>query len=607
MDKRLLGALAVLAFGAIVRLWGVQHDLPHSYYPDELHFVQRAVSFGSGDFNPHWFHKPALYMYLLFLEYGGYFCAGLLLGFWGSVPEFALSFIQDTGPFILIGRLTTVLFSVGCLVAVYRIGEKHFAKHVGLVAALLLSLVVGHVQPSRWVKADVPAAFFAIWSVYFLLNYLKDGRWKAVSLAAVLAAMGAATKYYPVVMLLPISIATLVGRCDSATRQSSSRRRRQLSVAIVLFCVVFFVCSPYNLLDTLGREQTLGSFGVTDRLQRLVAQEATTGPDAHINEQTSLLGGAVDYVGVLFSKGGMGSVIALVSLAGLFTILRRDLAACVFLVYPLVLAVLSVSVYPGYAEARHQCTIYPFLAICGGAFVVAVANWKPQYRRVVYATLCLALIAPLTTNLQLSAEILKTDSRTVAKEWIEETIPSGTRLLVTEQGPALLVSKQKLEELRERSRAADEDGQFTAHYGEYLRLQSLAAEKGVSYDCDVIRLPWWREMFDGEVTLLDSEYDKDMGNPLKPVGVFSYDYYVEHKFQYAIVHSYEYEDFLTSDSEDATSFPTFHRFYSDLFAHGNLVKEFSPDQSGGKGPVVRVYRITPRGEVRVSSDDLVDQ
>ena len=82
-NKRLLGALAVLAFGAAVRLWGVQHDLPHSYYPDEVHFVQRAVAFGSGDLNPHWFHKPALYMYLLFLEYGVYYCAGLLLGFLG--------------------------------------------------------------------------------------------------------------------------------------------------------------------------------------------------------------------------------------------------------------------------------------------------------------------------------------------------------------------------------------------------------------------------------------------------------------------------------------------------------------------------------------------
>ena len=506
-------------------------------------------------------------------------------------------FIQDAGTFILIGRLTTVLFSLGCLVAVYRIGEKHFGKNVGLVAALLLSLVVGHVEPSRWVKADVPAAFFAICSGYFLLNYLRDGRWKAVGLAAVLAAMGSATKYYPVVMLLPISMATALGRGEpSAPSRSWSRRLGQLSFAIVLFCAVFFVCSPFNLLDSRGRQQTLGSFGVTERLERLVSREVATGPDTHINERTSVMGGAVDYVGVLFSERGMGSVIALVSLAGILTILRRDLATYLFAVYPLSFAVVSIGLYPGYAGPRHQCTIYPFLAIFGAAFVVAVANWKPQYGRVVYGALGLALIVPLATNLELSAGILKTDSRTAAKQWIEETIPAGTKMLVTEHGPELLVSKEKLADLLEASREADADGQFTAHYGEYLELLSLAAEKGVSYDCDVIRVPWWRDSFDGEVENLDSEYDKDMGNPLKPVGVFSYDYYVDHNFQYAIVHSYQYEDFLASDSADANSFPAFHRFYSDLFAQGTLVKEFSPNDSGGKGPVVRIYRITSPGE-----------
>ena len=38
---------------------GIWHSYPFSYYGDEVHFVERALSFGSFDFNPHWFHKPA--------------------------------------------------------------------------------------------------------------------------------------------------------------------------------------------------------------------------------------------------------------------------------------------------------------------------------------------------------------------------------------------------------------------------------------------------------------------------------------------------------------------------------------------------------------------
>ncbi len=586
---------AVLAFGAGLRLWGVQHDLPHSYYPDELHFVQRAVSFGSGDLNPHWFHKPALYMYLLFVEYGLYYCAGFLIGSWQSVSEFAVSFVESAGAFILIGRLTTVLFSLASLVAVYRIGEKHFGRHVGLVAALLLSLVVGHVEPSRWVKADVPAAFFAIASAYFLLNYLRDGRWKAINLAAALAAMGSATKYYPVVMLLPISVAAVCGR--GAGQGRWPHRGAQLLCAGVVYCAVFLVCSPFNLLDARGRQQTLGSFGVGARLERLVSNQPTTGPDAHINERMSLLEGASDYVGVLVSERGMGGVIAVICMTGFCIMLaRRDRDMCVFAIYPVVFAFVSIVVYPGYAGPRHQCTIYPFLAVIGGAALVWCADLQPRFNRLVYATLGVALCVPLASNLKLSASILKTDARTVAKRWIEAEIPDGTRLLVSEHGPELRVCKKRIDQMLERSLQADADGQFTAHYADYLRLQSVAAERGVSYDCDVIRVPWWRDSFTGEVETLDSEYDKDMGNPLKPVGVFGYHHYVDQNYQFAIVHSNQYEDFVGRDAKAASNFPAFHRFYSDLFSHGTLVKEFSPATCDCKGPVVRVYRLTPTSD-----------
>jgi len=56
---------AVLLLAAALRLWALRHDLPFSYYGDELHFMRRAMAMGTGDLDPHWFHKPAFLMYLL--------------------------------------------------------------------------------------------------------------------------------------------------------------------------------------------------------------------------------------------------------------------------------------------------------------------------------------------------------------------------------------------------------------------------------------------------------------------------------------------------------------------------------------------------------------
>ncbi len=81
----------ILLLAVTLRILGIWHSYPYSFYPDEAHFVKRALSFGSLDFNPHWFHKPALYMYILFFEYGLYFVIGKILGAWNSVSGFAVS------------------------------------------------------------------------------------------------------------------------------------------------------------------------------------------------------------------------------------------------------------------------------------------------------------------------------------------------------------------------------------------------------------------------------------------------------------------------------------------------------------------------------------
>jgi len=114
----------VLLTAFIVRFLGIFHDFPFSYFGDEEHFIRRSVAFGSGDLNPHWFHKPALYMYLLFFEYGIYFAVGTVFGWFGSVDDFARHFVADMSPFLFLGRLTTVLFAVGTVFFVCRIDTR---------------------------------------------------------------------------------------------------------------------------------------------------------------------------------------------------------------------------------------------------------------------------------------------------------------------------------------------------------------------------------------------------------------------------------------------------------------------------------------------------
>jgi|GEM_PF-977380 len=600
-DRRWPAALllwAVLLLAAVLRLWGIQHSLPYSYYGDEAHFVNRAVAFGSGDLNPHWFHKPAFFMYVLFGEYGLYYLAGLAAGQWSQVEDFAVGYLLDPGPFYLIGRLTTVGFSLATVWGVYRIGARHLARSVGILAALLLALSYGHVEASRVVKADIPAACFAVWSVYFLLNYTQDRRARSMALAAIMAGIGAATKYYTLILPLPLAAAIVLapprppGSRGEMVRSCAGR----LLLMAACFWGSYFVCAPYNFLDPLGRATTFGKFParLAERFWEVAAGTPSEQPQDFYLQRMTIRAGLVDYLRVLASPQSLGAGIASLALVGLGLLLvQRRWGPVLMVLFAIGFALASVVSAPGYAEPRHQTPLMPFLAVAGALAVVRLSEWRAVTRPLVYAGLVCLLVLPLRAIVGQARELSREETRNLAKQWIESRLPAGTRLLVSENGPPLLASADALQPALDRAAQADPRGQFTAHYGRWLHYQRLAAERHVAYDLLEIRIPWWRPGFDqtGSHTL-DTAWDRDMGNPLRPVGVERLDDYVQRGYQYAIVHSDQYGDFFAANRV-AGNFPEYARFFRDLFAHAALVQEFDPIRDGARGPVVRVYRLQP--------------
>ena len=142
----LLALITVLLLAAALRIWGLLHDLPFSYFGDELHFMRRSMAMGTGDLNPHWFHKPAFLMYVLAFFYGLYYGVGALLGRFDSTAEFGAHFLFEPEPFLLIGRLVVVAFGVATVYLVYRIGRKVYgtpwAGIAGALAAAVLAPMV---------------------------------------------------------------------------------------------------------------------------------------------------------------------------------------------------------------------------------------------------------------------------------------------------------------------------------------------------------------------------------------------------------------------------------------------------------------------------------
>ena len=81
--------LCIVTISFILRIWGVKFGLPYTPHPDEPCYVEKAINFFTGDFNPHWFgHPGSTVINTLFLVYNIYFIIGLKLGYFNNINEF---------------------------------------------------------------------------------------------------------------------------------------------------------------------------------------------------------------------------------------------------------------------------------------------------------------------------------------------------------------------------------------------------------------------------------------------------------------------------------------------------------------------------------------
>jgi len=589
-DNPYLSAIVCTAF--IVRFIGVFHDLPYSYFPDELHFISRAAGFGSGDLNPHWFHKPAFFMYLLFFEYGLYFVIGKIIGIFGSLNDFIVYFFQSKGPFLLMGRLTVALFGTGTVLVTYLIGRDSFNRRTGLLAALFLSLVAGHVVSSQVIKADVPTTFFTMLSFYFIARIYDSGRMKDYVLAGVFAGLGMATKYYSIALVPTILLAHIFYLRKSHLPIMQNLINKSSLAIVPVFFITFFIASPYNVIDPLGFEQTF----VNPLLNVLdVGGESSEEflRAIGVDVQTLIYLRSIRYYfTVLISPDSMGKI-GIVAILGLIVLLiRMSPRNLIILSFPVLFILIANKTNPFYSESRHMNPIYPFMALFAAYFIDALSARFQNKRTAGWTVAALSVFTLALPAYQVVAHdyvMTRPDTRTMATEWVEASIPAGSRILIDENSVNISPDRNYFETLRARAMKMEES-QFTTHADTYYRYSAEALPE-ITYDLTYIRFPWWQEKEEKSgVYNADSDNDKDMGNPLKPVGVLEYDQYIKKGYKIAVLQSDNYNRFLTN-TDASIRFPSFRRFYKTLFEKAILIKEFNPEEHNMRGPTVKVFKI----------------
>jgi len=251
--------LGLVVLALAVRLWGLAFDLPSVYHVDEAWFGQKAIDYFTGDLNPRFWYAPSLHTYLVAAVWWVYFIFGKLVGTFPDAADFIQAYHRDPTVYLILGRLVTVVLSLGTIALTYRVGKKMYDWRVGAAAALFLTLSPEHNRISHYMNPDSPMLFFLVLALFFIWRVYQTGRTRDYLLAGVSAGLAFAMKYGGLPLFVPLFLAHVFFSLRNRRPKWRLLLHPPLIAAGLLAVVVFFVACPYAALDFPRFAKLLGA------------------------------------------------------------------------------------------------------------------------------------------------------------------------------------------------------------------------------------------------------------------------------------------------------------------------------------------------------------
>jgi 4-amino-4-deoxy-L-arabinose transferase-like glycosyltransferase len=451
-----------VAVALALRLHGMDWGLPLVYeeaYPFKKAWDMWGWGADAGfDLNPHFFNYPTLFFYVQLA--GQAFTFGLLRLLdvfapehpWGvaSSLDIRALYTLDKTPFYLVGRGISVLFAAATVIVTWKIGRR--VGGAAAAAALLVGLNHFHISKSQVIEVDVPLTLFVLLACLFALRILEVPTRRNYVLAGLFCGLATSTKYSGALLPLAILVAHFVALRrfappDKAPAPSPKRVRRKpgasrppgsaaarsslasgvlwrrLLLSGVVAVAALFLTSPYILLDSDAfwagfnyerQHMNIGHFGLDDSP-------------------------ALQYYAGVLATSLLGWPLAIASLAGLLylIVVRRAAWAMVLAVFPIVYVSL-ISSWSMKAE-RYVMPLMPLACLLAAAATAdVVRRARPATPRLVPATVAaLALVCALPTFAYYDDVFRRArgDTRTLARDWLEENAADGSFLVTEAYGP----------------------------------------------------------------------------------------------------------------------------------------------------------------------------
>jgi 4-amino-4-deoxy-L-arabinose transferase-like glycosyltransferase len=423
-------ALTVVALG--LRVWGLQHGLPHpTTRPDEREVLDHTAQFATGDFNPRWFIYPPFYFHLTWLWDEAVLAVWRL---WRPRAGYFELLQTNLAPLLLAGRLLTAALGTLTVPVVYAIGRRMEGRALGLVAATLTAGCYLLVRDSHALKPDVHIALGVLVSLWLVARYAETPTRRLALWAGVAIGLTTALKYNGILLLVPAYLADVFA--------SPTRRWRILPSPtgwLLLLTGVgsFLLLDPHMVTDF---ERTWETYLIAKWNVYVTRPESMPPPDAGLLERAWIWVRTRSFgYHLAFSlRRGCGLGVAVLALPALLAACRRGahpmlrLSAAFSVLYYVVAGASPVRL------ARYFTPIVPLLLLLVAHLLTTLARLaSPRLRTpaLVLATLAL-LVEPLRDSVGFDRIAAETDTRVLAADWLAHR-PPGTTVAIVGTGPVV--------------------------------------------------------------------------------------------------------------------------------------------------------------------------
>lgn len=454
IDRLILGL--ILLAGLFFRLYGLNWDSGFHLHPDErmLVMVTEKISLPenfSSAFTPESSLNPKFFAYGSFPIY--------LLKLTSNIATYLLRdpLLSTYASINLVGRILSILFDIGTIILIFRLGRKIFSSATGLLASAFYAFCVFPIQLSHFFAVDTFLTFFIVLTLYRLIIFYEKPSLKNASVSGVSFGFALATKVSATVIIISVGTAVaidlilIIGKRIRLLLKHkkifySSEKRivilkdkfaalirfilancKYLVVIVFMTAITFIVLEPYALIDfpTFWRQTK--------------EQQAMT-KNAYVFPYTLQYVGSTPYFYHLknFILWGSGIPLGFISITAIgyliFYLVREFpkpgnekqeakmlILFTFFLAYFLVIGRFAVKFM------RYFLPLYPIFFLFAGWFLFTILSKFPLLKKML---IVFVLLASACWSIAFLSIYSKSNTRVTASEWINKNIPTGSNLAV---------------------------------------------------------------------------------------------------------------------------------------------------------------------------------